>query len=213
MVMLSRRTVLAAALLGSAPGAAWADAAGDGLAQAARRQVGVTTTYDPNYRRIAYPGGDTPRTAGVCADVVVRAARDAWNVDLQTLVHEDMTVAFAAYPSRRVWGLEHPDANIDHRRVLNLETYWRRCGARTWPSVRHAPGFTFEGPLEPGDLLTWRLNGALPHVAVVDSGGVAAIVIHNIGAGAERWPLAFFAPHRAVAHYRWRPASRSRRPL
>jgi uncharacterized protein YijF (DUF1287 family) len=213
MATLSRRTVLAAALLGSAPVAAWAYSAGEALAQAARRQVGVTRTYDADYRRIAYPGGDTPRTAGVCADVVVRAARDAWNVDLQKLVHEDMAAAFAAYPSRLVWGLDHPDANIDHRRVLNLETYWRRCGARTWLSGRHTPGFTFEGPLEPGDLLTWRLNGQLPHVAVVDSVGVAPMVIHNIGAGVERWPLAFFAPHRAVAHYRWRPAFRSRRLL
>ncbi|HEX7759987.1 MAG TPA: DUF1287 domain-containing protein, partial [Caulobacteraceae bacterium] len=174
---------------------------------AAAAQLGVTTSYDPNYRRIAYPGGDGPRATGVCADVVVRAARDAWGADLQKLVHEDMAAAFADYPSRRVWGLTRPDANIDHRRVLNLEAYWRRCGAQVWPSVRHAAGFVFEGPLEPGDLLTWRLNGRLPHVAVVERAGVAPVVIHNIGAGVERWPLAFFAPHVAVAHYRWRPAT------
>jgi uncharacterized protein YijF (DUF1287 family) len=63
--------------------------------------------------------------------------------------------------------------------------------------------------MEAGDLLTWRLNGRLPHVAVVESGGVAPMVIHNIGRGVERWPLAFFAPHVAIAHYRWRPAVRA----
>ena len=211
MATLSRRIVLAAALIG--PGgvaaAARADPSGEGLARAARTQLGVTTTYDPAYRQIAYPGGDAPRATGVCADVVVRAGRDAWGADLQQLVHEDMAAAFADYPSRRVWGLTRPDANIDHRRVLNLETYWRRCGARVWPSLRHAAGFVFDGPLEPGDLLTWRLNGRLPHVGVVEGAGLAPMVIHNIGAGVERWPLAFFAPHVAMAHYRWRPAPRA----
>jgi uncharacterized protein YijF (DUF1287 family) len=215
MVTLSRPTLLAAALIGpaAAPALAWADAPGEALARAAKAQLGVTTRYDANYRRIAYPGGDAPRAVGVCADVVVRAARDAWGADLQRLVHEDMAAAFADYPSHRVWGLGRPDANIDHRRVLNLEAYWRRCGARTWPSVRHAAGFVFEGPLEAGDLLTWRLNGRLPHVGVVESGGLAPSVIHNIGAGVERWPLAFFTPHVAIAHYRWRPTARAPREL
>ncbi|MFZ3005616.1 MAG: DUF1287 domain-containing protein, partial [Phenylobacterium sp.] len=80
---------------------AWAQAAGapgEALARAARAQVGVTTDYDPAYVRLAYPGGDVGRTGGVCADVVIRAARQAWRVDLQKLVHEDMARAFAAYP-------------------------------------------------------------------------------------------------------------------
>lgn len=209
MARLSRRTVLLAALAAPVTASAGTTNAGDALAVAARAQIGVTRSYDPNYRQIAYPGGDTPRGTGVCADVVIRAARDAWDVDLQRLVHEDMRADFSAYPSHRTWGLNHPDANIDHRRVLNLETYWRRCGARTWLSVKHAPGFTFEGPMQAGDLLTWRLDGRLPHVAVVESGGVAPVVIHNIGRGVERWPLAFFAPHVAIAHYRWRPAVRA----
>ena len=72
------------------------------LVGAARRQVGVTTGYDPGYRVIAYPGGDVPRTTGVCADAIVRAARDAWRLDLQQLVHEDMAANFApTSPSSR----------------------------------------------------------------------------------------------------------------
>jgi uncharacterized protein YijF (DUF1287 family) len=95
---------------------------GERLAQAARSQVGVTKDYDPSYRTIPYPNGDVLRSTGVCADVLVRAARDAWRVDLQQLVHEDMTRNFDAYPSRRAWGLKGPDSNLDHRRVQNLET-------------------------------------------------------------------------------------------
>jgi len=80
----------------------------------ARRQIGVTRGYDGAYRKLAYPDGDAPMNTGVCADVVVRAARVAWGVDLQQLVHEDMASNFKAYPGR--WGLTKPDANIDHRR-------------------------------------------------------------------------------------------------
>jgi uncharacterized protein YijF (DUF1287 family) len=207
MAKLNRRLFIAAAL--ATPAIARADADGDRLVAAAKAQVGVTLSYDPDYRRLAYPGGDPPRSTGVCADVVVRAARDAWGVDLQQLVHEDMAAHFSAYPSRARWGLAHPDANIDHRRVLNLEVYWRRAKALTWPSPAHSLGFIFEGALEPGDLLTWRVLGRLPHVGVVGTGGFAPTVIHNIGGGAEIWPLAEFTPHIAVAHYRWRPAVRA----
>ena len=46
---------------------------GQQLVDAARRQIGVTTGYDSRYRTICYPGGDVPRSTGVCADVVVAA--------------------------------------------------------------------------------------------------------------------------------------------
>lgn len=207
MAKLSRRTVIVAAL--ALPAVARADPAGDSLVAAARRQIGVTTSYDSGYRKLAYPGGDAPRDTGVCADVVIRAARDAWSADLQKLVHEDMARAFAQYPSRRTWGLSHADANIDHRRVLNLETYWTRCGARLWLAPKGTLGFTFGGAVEPGDLLTWRLMGRLPHVGVVADGGIAPTVVHNIGRGVEVWPLAAFAPHLAGGRYRWRPAARA----
>jgi len=91
------------------------------LAEKARAQIGVTTGYDPAYRQIAYPGGDVPMQTGVCSDVVVRAFRGL-GIDLQKEVHEDMAKAFDHYPHK--WGLKHPDANIDHRRVPNLMTYF-----------------------------------------------------------------------------------------
>jgi uncharacterized protein YijF (DUF1287 family) len=57
------------------------------LADAARAQLGVTRTYDPSWVLLKYPGGDVDRSKGVCADVVIRAARDGLGLDLQMLVH------------------------------------------------------------------------------------------------------------------------------
>ena len=176
---------------------------GERLAQAARDQVGVTKAYDPSYRSIPYPNGDVLRSTGVCADVLVRAARDAWRVDLQQRIHEDMTRAFAAYPSRRAWGLKGPDSNIDHRRVLNLETYLTRQRALLYQAVGKRAGDRFDDP-HPGDILTWRVWGGRPHIGVVSEGPDSPRVVHNIGAGAREEPLWMFKLHTAVGHYRWR---------
>ena len=172
------------------------------LAEAARAQLGVTTGYDPNYTRLPYPNGDVPRTTGVCADVVVRAGRDALGLDLQRLVHEDMQREFSAYP--KTWGLHAPDANIDHRRVLNLEVFWRRAGAQLWATQEKTDGDAFPGPLEPGDLLTWLLDGRLPHVGVVVSRGLLETrVVHNIGGGVQEISLVQMRSQHAKGHFRW----------
>jgi uncharacterized protein YijF (DUF1287 family) len=119
---------------------------GQQLAEAARTQVGITTSYDPNFTRLSYPNGDVSRSTGVCADVVIRAFRDALAIDLQKLVHEDMLKHFDEYPSRRVRSERSPDANIDHRRVLNLQAYFERTGARLWKAASPTPGDRFPGP-------------------------------------------------------------------
>ena len=107
--------------------AAWFSAArlnavtsnGQRLADAARAQVGVTTGYDPTWTHISYPGGDAPRSTGVCADVVIRAARDALGLDLQKLVHEDMVKDFEAYPAQDL-GIEK--ARHEHRPSPRIES-------------------------------------------------------------------------------------------
>lgn len=174
------------------------------LAAAAQNQIGVTTGYDPSYVKLSYPNGDVSQSTGVCADVVVRAARSALQLDLQKLVHEDMGRDFAAYPARRLWGSLRPDTNIDHRRVPNLEFYWYRSGTRLWVASIPTAGDAFPKALEAGDLLTWRLNGHLPHVGIVarnQRNGTK--IIHNIGEGVEEISLAAFHPHPANGHYRW----------
>lgn len=198
---------LAAVWIASGRLAFAASTKGQRLADAARAQLGVTTGYDPNYTKLSYPGGDVPRSTGVCADVVIRAARDGLGLDLQKLIHEDMVRNFSAYPARRVWGSREPDANIDHRRVLNLEAYWTRAGTRLWADVAPTTGDGFPKLIEVGDILTWLLDARLPHVGIVASVGRQTRVVHNIGRGVEESPLAAFAPHRAAGHYRWPAAT------
>jgi len=175
--------------------AATANAAtGPELAAAARSQVGVTLYYDPAYRQLSYPGGDIPIERGVCSDVVIRAYRKH-GIDLQELVHRDMRAAFSQYP--RKWGLKGVDRNIDHRRVLNLATYFERHGQSF--KVNRAPS-----AYAAGDIVTWMLPGALPHIGIVSSqlgaNGIP-LVIHNIGAGTQIEDRLF--AYEITGHYRF----------
>jgi uncharacterized protein len=166
------------------------------LVAAAIAQTHVPVTYDGSYRRIAYPGGDVPETIGVCTDVVIRAYRGV-GVDLQVKVHEDMARAFRSYP--RQWGMAAPDANIDHRRVPNLQTFFRRVGAEV-PVSRDA------GAYRAGDLVTWMLPGNLPHIGIVTgekSARGTPLVVHNIGRGPEVEDALFTYP--ITGHYRYAP--------
>ena len=164
------------------------------LTDAAREQIGVTVTFDPSYTRLEFPGGDLPRDRGVCTDVVIRALRDGWGVDLQLAVNRDMTADFTAYPA--FWGLTAPDRNIDHRRVPNLQTLFARIGAEV-PLV--------EGPAPylPGDIITWTLPGNLAHMGIVsDRLGPdgTPLILHNIGKGAQEEDILFAYP--MTGHYR-----------
>ena len=153
--------------------------------------------YDSSYRRIAYPLGDVPRNLGVCADVIVRAYR-AIGIDLQQRVHEDMKAHFAAYP--KLWGLKHADANIDHRRVPNLRTFFKRHG--TVLKVTQNPH-----DYRPGDLVTWNLRqrGSLPHIGIVTDKkslfGPNPLVMHNIGGGQVLQDMLF--DYEITGHYRY----------
>lgn len=143
------------------------------LINAARSQIGVTTRYNGAYQRLPYPNGDIPRQTGVCTDVIIRAYRDAFNLDLQSYVHEDLKQNFDHYPA--LWGLTKPDRNIDHRRVPNLETFFARRNAEKPTSHWNA-----------GDIISLRLAGNLPHIGIIsDRQTISAhpFVIHNIGQG------------------------------
>ena len=165
------------------------------LVTSARRQIGVTIAYDSAYRKLDYPDGDVPKSTGVCSDVVIRALREQ-KVDLQRNVHEDMQRAFDAYP--RNWGLKRPDRNIDHRRVLNLMTYFRRQG--------YALAITSTAEdFSPGDIVTWDLQKGVTHIGIVSdrrSPRGTPLIVHNIGRGTREEDLLF--DHRIIGHYRLR---------
>lgn len=163
------------------------------LAQLARQQIGVTVEYDPTYVVLPYPGGDVAPERGVCTDVIIRAFRGI-GLDLQKAVHEDMKKAFAAYP--RNWGLKRPDKNIDHRRVPNLRTYFKRRGWEV-PLTHNAADY------RPGDLVTCIVGGHLPHIMIVSdrcTKNGTPLIIHNIGAGTEEEDALFLYP--LTGHYR-----------
>ncbi len=153
------------------------------LVDMARLQIGQTTSYDPAYRKLTYPGGDVPLATGVCSDVVVRAFRGL-KIDLQKQVHEDMEKAFDQYPHK--WGLKRPDSNIDHRRVLNLMTYFQRKG---WSvSSNKKPDF------HPGDIVAWNLGSGITHIGIVSdhlAKDGTPLIIHNIGHGAREEDILF----------------------
>jgi uncharacterized protein YijF (DUF1287 family) len=134
---------------------------------------------------------------GACTDLVIRALRGA-GVDLQKLVHEDMVAGFRSYP--QLWGLSRPDSNIDHRRVPNLMTFFRRRGR--WLSTgtrgKDAAGW------QAGDVVFWDLGGGgQKHCGIVsdrraDSG--LPLVIHNIAGAAEEDVLTRW---KVIGHARW----------
>ena len=200
-MMLSRRSALLGGLALAACGPAEAQvrpatARTKALIAAARRQVGVTLAYDPAYTALDYPGGDVPRGKGVCTDVLIRAYRDAFGLDLQVEVHRDMAANFRAYPKR--WSLKRPDRNIDHRRVPNLETFWTRQTARL-PIPARAEDW------QPGDLFTTLIDGRLPHTGIVSdrlAGNGNPLVIHNIGSGAREEDM--LLAWRPTGRFRWR---------
>lgn len=167
------------------------------LVKAARSQVGVTTTYDPAYISLKYPNGDLPLERGVCTDVTIRALRKT-GFDLQRLVHEDMRKAFSKYPT--IWGLKRTDRSIDHRRVPNLKTYFKRRGISK-PITKNAKDYL------PGDIVTCTVPQNLPHIMIVSDKKAkdgTPLIIHNIGGGAQEENMLFRFP--LTGHFRWFPS-------
>jgi uncharacterized protein len=167
------------------------------LVQSAYEQVGKTVFCDPRYQIIAFPGGDVTLDRGVCTNVIIRAYRGV-GIDLQVLVNQDMRTSFAMYP--KLWGLSHPDRNIDHRQVPNLAAFFSRRG-ETLPISKDGADY------KAGDLVTWRLPDGRPHIGLVtdrQSEG-RPLVIHNIGAGAQVEDILF--TYAIAGHYQFRGPS------
>lgn len=163
------------------------------LIQSAIDQTQQLVIYDSRYRAIAYPMGDVPVTYGVCSDVLVRAYRTI-GIDLQQLVHEDMKNNFNLYPT--IWGLKKPDTNIDHRRVPNLETFFKRHGKVL---VISSNGTDYQ----PGDIVSWRIP--VPHIGLVthlkSADGKRPLIAHNIGLGVQIEDMLFHYP--IHGHFRY----------
>jgi uncharacterized protein YijF (DUF1287 family) len=165
------------------------------LVEAAIEQSRVTTGYDRSWVKIDYPNGDVSSDTGVCSDVIVRAFRKA-GIDLQKEIHEDMMRAWSEYP--RKWGARGTDTNIDHRRVLNLTTWFDRQGKSLAVTSDRADYL-------PGDVVAWELSDGVEHIGILTNLASEPdkhyLIVHNIGAGArvEDQLLAW----KIIGHYRY----------
>lgn len=165
------------------------------LSSCAMELIEDDVIYDPAYFSIVYPNGDVPSDKGVCTDVVIRAYRKL-GVDLQKNVHEDMKDNFGVYP--KIWGLHTTDKNIDHRRVPNLMTYFKRENASL-------PITTNPKDYHPGDIVCWNLGGAITHIGIVvdktSKDGKRPLIVHNIGSGQVLADCLF--DFKIIGHYRY----------
>ncbi|CAB1062209.1 Uncharacterized protein YijF [Olavius sp. associated proteobacterium Delta 1] len=165
------------------------------LSQAAIERTQHVVRYDGKYRKISYPNGDVPDHLGVCTDVVIRSYRKL-GIDLQKDVHEDMKENFNKYP--KLWGLSKPDPNIDHRRVPNLQTLFKRKGT-SLPVTKNPNDFVA------GDIVSWMLPGNLPHIGIVidsrSGDDNKPHIVHNIGSGPVIEDILF--DYQITGHYRY----------
>lgn len=166
------------------------------LSESALELTKQKVRYDPSYFSIDYPNGDVPSAIGVCTDVIIRAYR-ALGIDLQKEVHEDMKVNFGVYPKK--WNLKTTDRNIDHRRVPNLMTFFKRKGSEK-PISNKAKDYL------PGDIVSWSLGGAITHIGIVvdkkSKDGKRNLIVHNIGSGQVLADCLF--DFEIIGHYRYK---------
>ena len=101
---------------------------------------------------------------------------------------------FSKYP--KIWGLKRTDRNIDHRRVPNLQRYFKRKGYSLSVTKTAADYLA-------GDLVTCIVPPNLPHIMIVSDKKTennVPLVIHNIGGGAREEDRLF--AFKLVGHYR-----------
>jgi uncharacterized protein YijF (DUF1287 family) len=163
-------------------GVAKHDKDGDGLPDALDVFIGAKkellnaehyTREAEGYISLKYPGGDVPRTIGVCTDVIIRAVRNS-GFDLQKELHQDIARAKAAYPMVKGSG----DASIDQRRVGTLLPYFKRHWQKHTVKTDDA-----SDPWRPGDVIFMDTFPGRPgpdHIGIVsdrvDEAGLPLII-------------------------------------
>lgn len=121
----------------------------------------------PVYKSAYYNGGYPPNNEGVCTDVIWRAFMNA-GYTLKDLVDEDIKNNLKEYPN-----IEKQDPNIDFRRVVNLNIYFKRNAL-----VLTNDPYKIE-EWQPGDIIVFN-----NHIAIIsdkrNKDGIPYI-IHNAG--------------------------------
>lgn len=152
----------------------------------------------PRYRSEYYAGGYPPVHEGVCTDVIWRAFRDA-GYDLKVMVDADIRAHLPAY-----WRVEgSPDANIDFRRVPNLDVFLKRYAQILTTEI--IPGDVENlAQWQPGDIVVW--DRPIEHIGIISDrrrkDGVP-YVLHNAGPVASEADILQVWRSKLIGHYRF----------
>lgn len=154
----------------------------------ARLELERVTTYDNTWMETSsFPMGDVPSTRGACTDVVVRSLREI-GIDLQQLVHDDLTRDMAGY------GVGFVDHHIDHRRVSTMFTFFARNAMSLTADLHDKSAW------RAGDIVfvawQWARNSPAEHVGilsdkigarglplVIENGGPKPLEADSLGRG------------------------------
>ena len=154
------------------------------LMRSARRYVRT----QPEYVSAYFSGGYPPEGQGVCTDVIWRALADC-GYDFKAMLDRDIAKNPKAYPLPN--GM--PDANIDFRRVVNLQTYFERHGRVLTTDPAQI------GEWQPGDIVFY--DGHVAVVSDIRNANGQPWIIHHTGHGAfEEDALTY---QKITGHYRW----------
>ena len=160
----------------------------------ARKEADQKTVYKDAY----YVGGYPPDGEGVCTDVIWRGFK-AIGVNIKELIDKDIRNNLSSY--KAVNG--QPDPNIDFRRVLNQDVFFKRNAIELTNELIEDDINNLK-EWQPGDIVVFV--EAYQHVGIIsdkrDYDGIP-FVIHNNRPCASEAKLSWF-PKQIHAHYRWK---------
>lgn len=145
----------------------------------------------PKYKSAYYSGGYPPNDEGVCTDVIWRAFKEA-GYSLKDLVDEDIR-----NNRKRYSNIDVPDPNIDFRRVVNLNIYFKYNSLNLTKDPYQIEGW------QPGDIVVFK-----NHIAIVsDKRNKSGIpyIIHNAGQPVreEDSLIRWYKSKGIIGHYRF----------
>lgn len=164
------------------------------IVNTARKEAEQKTTYIDAY----YTGGYPPEGEGVCTDVIWRGFKGI-DVSVKDLIDKDIKQHMAEY--KAVNG--KPDPNIDFRRVLNQDVFFKRNCINLTTEFKEDDINNLK-EWQPGDIIVF-IEG-YEHIAIIsdkrDEDGIP-YVIHNSHPCASEVKLSWF--HNPIhGHYRWK---------
>lgn len=164
------------------------------IVNSARKEAEQKTTYKDAY----YTGGYPPEGEGVCTDVIWRSFKGI-DISIKDLIDKDIKQNMNQY--RGVNG--KPDPNIDFRRVVNQDTFFKRNCLSLTTELKEGDINNLK-EWQPGDIVVF-IEG-YEHIAIIsdkrDEEGIP-YVIHNARPSASEVKLSWFN-NPIHGHYRWK---------